>query len=241
MKRTLLVAFLSFLTLAGYAQVTTIHGTNTFIGIYGGVGVATRNNYDIGISGGFEFEKGIASKQSGDSRLGIGANLFYQSFSLLYDREQYDSRHGLGNAGVMDRVKAAYIFITPKFDVGIGRHQNTHGYITVGAGFKMSGFDTLRKWDHSLGNPGVGNYDSTLDMSKNLKSMALRFGAGFKEYIYLGNHWRFTITEDFGFLASPITSTGSPADPSRTQYSPPKGLNPVYLSIQIGIMHTKYR
>ncbi len=238
MKRTLLVAFLSFLSLSGFSQ-STIWGYNSFVGIYGGIGLAAAHNYDIGISGGFEYVKGIAAYKHGGTRFGLGADVFYQSFSLLYDREQDGARHGFGNAGAMVRHKSAYIFLTPKFDVGIGEHQNVHTYITAGVGFKMSGYDSLRKWDHSYTTSGVGNYDSSLDMSKNIKSMPLRFGFGFKEFIYLGSHWRFTITQDFSFLGSSITGTGGLSDPSRTKYTP-LSLNPFYFSLQIGIMRTRH-
>ncbi len=58
MKRIILIAFLFCLATQGYAQ------TNTFIGIYGGAGLASSYNYNAGISGGLDFLKGIGERTS---------------------------------------------------------------------------------------------------------------------------------------------------------------------------------
>jgi len=234
MKRILLVAFWSFWTLNAFSQEAADggDGNNTLFGLYAGAGCASSNNYNVGPSAGFEFLKGIPN------RTFIGADLFYQTFSLRYDNEENASRNGNGNAGAILKHLSSYIFVTPKFEYSLDRKQQIHGYVTIGAGFKMSGFDTLRKWDHSYGNPGINNYDSTIDLTKNINSMLLRVGVGLKEYLPLGKHWLFTFTEDFGFLPKSITKTGDYDAPARTQYSPHK-LNPCYISVQIGICHSK--
>jgi hypothetical protein len=230
MKRILLVVLLSFLAIPGFSQ---FHA-NTFIGLYGGAGCASKNNYNVAPSLGIAFLRGISTRYL------IGADLFYQTYSLYYDNEQNSAKHGSGNAGVILRHLSSYAFFTPKFEYAIGFNGHLHVYTTVGVGFKMSGYDTLQKWDHSYTSSGLGNYDSTLDMTKNLNSMLFRIGVGFKQYLKLGDHWRFVITEDFGFLPSGLTKTGDPDQPARTQYSPNK-LNPAYISLQIGISHTTNR
>jgi hypothetical protein len=229
MKRILLVAFLSFISIEGFSQ----SGTNTFWGLYIGAGCATANNYDVGPQIGFEYLKGLFN------RTALGADLFYQGYSLYYDNEQNSAKHGTGNAGVILRHASDFAFLTPKLEHGIGKKEWIHIYLTVGVGFKISGFDSLRKWDHSYGTGSVNNYDSSLDLSKNINSMVMRVGLGFKEYFYLGHHWHFTLTEDFGFLPSGLTKTGDLDAGGRTPYSPQK-LNPGYISILLGISHTKY-
>jgi hypothetical protein len=243
MKRTLLVVFLSVLALPGFCQnggTEFSHnkrkqeeGKNSLFGLYLGGGCATSNNYDIAPSAGIEFVKGMGQ------RTGLGFNLFYQGYSLYYDNEKNSAKHGTGIAGAILRHASSYVFVAPRVEYGIGRKQKIHFYANVGVGFKISGFDSLRKWDHSYNNPSVNNYDSSLDMSKNMNSMLMRVGVGFKEYFNLGKHWRFTLTQDFGFLPMGLTKTGDPYNASRTYYTPQK-LNPGYISLQLGIMHTKY-
>ncbi|MFI5196377.1 MAG: hypothetical protein ACHQD8_04745 [Chitinophagales bacterium] len=229
MKRILLVVFLSFLSFSGFSQ----EKSNTIISLYAGGGCATSNNYDVAPSVGFNFLKGIFH------RAFFGADVFYQTYALYYDNEQNSAKHGTGNAGVILRHASSFAFVTPKFEYGFGHTQCLKAYLSFGVGFKTGGFDSLRKWDHSYGTSSVNNYDSTLDLSKNINSMLFRVGVGFKEYLHLGHHWWFTFTEDFGFLPSGLTKTGDPDAPARTQYSPQK-LNPGYISLQIGITHTRF-
>jgi hypothetical protein len=230
MKRLLLAAFLSCFAVPGFSQ----EGTNTIFGLYGGAGMATSNNYNVAPSVGFSFIKGIHTRGF------LGADLFYQTFSLYYDNEAHGATHGAGTAGAIVRNASSYVFITPKLEYGFGRYQHVHIYGSVGAGFKVGGYDSLRKFDHSYSSTGnPNNYDSSLDQSKNMNSLLLRFSVGVKEYFSLGAHWRFTLTEDFGFIGSSLTKDDL-TNPSRTPYTP-RSLSPGYISLQIGIAHTKYR
>ncbi len=223
MKRIILIAFISFFAIKGTAQ------TATFIGLYGGGGLALSNNYDVGISGGLDFMKGVKN------RLSIGARLFYQGIGLVYDNEAYGAKKGIGNAGALLYNKSSYVFFTPKFDIGIRRLENVHFYATAGLGFNMGATESIRKWDNSYG-AAYGNYDSTLNTSTNITSMVMRLGVGLTEYVYTGRHWRLTFSEDFGFIPQNISSTASYDNPSRTQYYP-KSLNAQYFSLHIGLTH----
>jgi hypothetical protein len=241
MKRIILVAFLSFLAIRGLSQA--MPEKNNLFGFFAGGGVSTTYNYDAGISGGVSFDKELGSKDFGHHNY-IGGMLFYQGFNMLSDREQYGAKNGSGNAGVTLLNKSGYIFITPKFSHDFGRrgddfykHDFIKAYVDFGAGFKMSGTETLRKWDHDFG-ASYGDYDSVINTSKNMKSMVLRVGFGFTEYFHMGAHWMFTLTEDFGYVPGSITKTTDPKDPSRTYYTP-HSLTPTYFSVQIGIAHSK--
>ena len=233
MKRVLLITFLCFVALQGYSQAT-------IIGVYGGAGCATTNNYDVAPSGGLEFL--FAGHRGG--RIFIGFDLFYQNYSLYADREANAGKGGAGFAGTIDRFNASYAFLAPKFSYGLGRKQNVKVFIDCGIGYNISGYDSLRKWDYSYstvtGGTGPGQYDSVIGKSKNITKMLFRVGVGMTEYASLGKHWGLTFTEDFGFLTKPLTTTGSVTDPSRTQYSS-NGLQPGYISLQIGISHISWK
>lgn len=227
--RISMIIFLSFLSVPGFSQAK-----NTFVGLYGGGGVAATNNYDVALSGGFEYMKGISYRAC------IGATVFYQQYSLYYDNEANNEKNGHGFAGYTDRLKSAYIFVAPKFTYGIGKNQRIHFYLDAGIGFNMGGFDSVRKWDYSYDKFGVGNYDSVIDASANIRKMMVRVGFGFKEYIKLGGHWWFTITEDFGYIPKSLTTSTDLTQPwpTKTAYSP-RSLNPGYITLQIGFSHTK--
>jgi hypothetical protein len=55
----------------------------------------------------------------------------------------------------------------------------------------------------------------------------------------IGRRWRFTLTEDLGFLPGSLTKTSDYSDVSRTTYSPGK-LNPTYFSVRLGISRTRF-
>ena len=223
MKRIRLVGFLSFVVFCTHAQ------SSFFVGAYGGGGLVTSNNYNVSISGGIDFFMGL------NTHTGIGANLFYQGYNIFYDNEAYGAKGGTGNAGVTLLNQTGYVFITPKLVHDIDRRGVLKFNVNGGVGFKMSGTETMRKWDYSNGY-AYGNFDSTINSSKNINSMLIPVGFGFTEFISMKGHWSFTVSEDFGFIGSSVTKTSDVTDGSRTQYSPNK-LNPGCISLQIGIMH----
>jgi hypothetical protein len=226
MKRLILLAILCIFTGSAFAQ-------NTFISLYGGAGTSLKYSYDLGISGGLRFIK------IGNWRTSFGAQLFYQGYGFRYDKEDYAKTNGVSIAGVNILNKTNYICIAPTIGQFFGKHNNMEAYLNVGAGFKMSGNETMRKWDYTNGY-ATGNYDSTIDTSPNINSMIFRIGCGMVEYLHMGGHknWWFTFTEDFGFLTNSISKTTDVKDPSRTSYSPTNKINPGYISLQIGISHS---
>jgi len=226
MKRIILIAFLSIITSAGFAQ------RNAFIGVYGGGGLATSYNYDVAASGGIEYLFGLFN------RTAFGATVFYQKYGLAVDNEANGAKNGSGSAGLQLLHQSSYVFVAPKLIHGFGKGEFLNFFVNAGMGFNMGGTETVHKWDHSFG-AGVGNYDSVVTTTANINKMIFRVGVGFIEYLHLSNKWWFTITEDFGFLAQGLSSTGEVTDPSRTSYSPSK-LNPAFISLQIGITHSKY-
>jgi hypothetical protein len=227
MKSILLAFILSVSALNGYSQ------KNTIIGVFAGGGIASTSNYNVALSGGIDYAKGL------NLRSFIGVEVFYQQFSLLYDNEINSNRHAQGSEGEIIMHKTAYAFIAPKFRFCLGRRQNNHFYFSAGVGMNMGGYDSLRRFNTLSTPSGYKRFDTTYDMSKNINSMVLRIGVGCTQHLIMGNHWRFTFTEDFGFLPGSLTKTGGFEDVNRGPYSVGK-LNPTYASIRIGIAHTKF-
>jgi len=226
MKPILLALILLSSVFKGYSQ------KNNIVGVFAGGGIASSSNYNVALSGGLDIAKGL------NRRSFIGVEILYQQYSLLYDNEINSFRHATGSEGEIIMHKTAYAFVSPKFRFCLGRRQNNHFYFSAGIGMNMGGYDSLRRFS-TLSTPnGLKRYDTTLDMSKNINSMVLRIGVGCTQYLMMGNHWRFTFTEDFGFLPGSLTKTSNFEDVTRTQYSVGK-LNPTYASIRIGIAHTK--
>ncbi len=227
MKPFLLVVLLSFFAIGGYSQ------NNAIFGVFAGGGCATSNNYDVALSGGIDWAKGTSE------RTFLGAEVFYQQFSLLYDNEANSAKHGLGTSGEIIRHKSAYAFIAPKFRFCAGKKMHTHFYFAPGLGMNMGGYDSVRRFSRVYTTGGYVKSDTTLDMSANINSMILRMGVGITQYMPVGEHWRFTFTADFGFLPGSLTKTGDYEDVNRTSYSPSK-VNPGYVSFRIGIAHTRF-
>lgn len=227
MKFITLVVLISLFTSPAFSQ-----GTNKIIGFYGGGGLATSNNYDVAISGGITYDKGLFS------RTFLGVNIFYQGYALAFDNEAGSNKLGKGQAGVTVFNKSAYVFLAPQISIGIRETQNLKFYANAGIGYNMSGTETYRKWDYRYGSL-PGNYDSTINTTANINKMLYRVGFGMEEYLSLGNRWFMCLKEDFGFIVNNLSTSGDVDNPNRTVYSP-HSLNPGYISIQLGFSHTKY-
>lgn len=226
MKKLLLFVFVLVLAANSFGQ--------SLIGLFGGAGLATSNNYDVGVAYGLKYHKAVGQQTW------IGATLLSQGYSLYVDNEANSAKNHTGYAGSIERFKVGYIFVAPEFVHDLGHKGLIEWYLNIGVGFKMSGYDSLRKWDHSQDSLAATRFDSTLDMSKNINSMMLRVGTGFTEYLHMGRgNWWFTVTEDFGFVAGSLMKR-SEASPGMTPYSPQK-LSPGYVSVHIGIAHVKLR
>lgn len=227
-SRLLALILLSLSMYKGYSQ----NQKNTIIGLFAGGGVATTNNYNVALCGGLDFAKGL------NVRSMFGAQIFYQQFSLLYDQEINSNKHAQGSEGEIIMHKSAYAFITPKLMFSLGDRAINYFHVSAGIGINVGGYDSLRRfYTYSTPN-GYVRYDTTLDMSKNINSMVLRVGVGATQYLYMGRNWRFTLSEDVGFLPGSLTKTSSFEDVTRWPYSAGK-LNPTYISLRIGISHTK--
>lgn len=211
MKRLIITLLLALGTMPVFAV--------TFFQLWGGAGLATRYNYDIGLSSGVNFMTSAAF------RLGVGFSAFTQQYNIYYDKEN------LANRGGSIRHQSMYAFFSPLLDYHLRGHGYTHFYITAGAGFKMSATDSLHKWSRM----GSVSYDSTLGNAANANSMIVRVGMGLTHYFPFQHKRMFlTIGEDIGFLATKLSET---TDPTNALLNNNTGriYRPTYVSIRLGL------
>jgi hypothetical protein len=219
MKRFLLVILLSLGAYNGFS--------NSLISLWGGAGLATKYNYDMGVTGGFDFAHAVIN------RFGIGISAFTQQYNLYYDKELNEF------SGASIRHKSMYLFACPKLEYHIGRKGNTHFYLSGGAGFKMGVEDTMHKWAKTSYIPGSG-YDSLVDRSASVNSMVYRVGFGFTEFFSIKGHLSFTFTEDFGFLPSLISKSDEPNN-ATLHSNVNQFYRPTYFTLHIGICYNTRR
>ncbi len=216
MKRILLITLLVLSATKGFS--------NKFIYLWGGAGIATHNNYDMGLSYGTTFVTALFN------RVGVGGSVFSQQYNLYYDKELP------AITGATVRHKSSYLFVSPMVQFHLGNKVgSTHFYLTGGVGFKVGVKDTLRKF-YTATFPSTTNYsyDSLIDKSANINNMVTRIGFGFTEHFPVSKKFGICFSEDVGFLPSLISSTKVAGD-TKFNNNVNQLFRPTYISLRIGI------
>lgn len=213
MKRILLIILTSFCFSQGYS--------NSFYFGWDGIGFSTKYNYDLGMSYGAYYYRGVARG------LGLGTYEFYQTFNMYYSREVG------ATVGHALRSQIQYRFFSPMIVVQLKSSGQSQMYFTGGIGELQSNSVAIHeKWSHAT---WAGNtYDSSIDLSTKLNKYVVRMGFGFTQFQRLGGIFNMFINEDFGFVANPMT------DPSNISFAGVKTNTaqfymPTYVSLRIGI------
>ena len=213
MKRLLLLTFLCFCTIQGFS--------NGMFGIYGGAGLSTRYNYDLGLN------YGIMGYRAISYRAGLGASIFSQTYNMYYDKESNQT------VGTSIRNKSTYGFFSPLLIFDMRRYDGRYKfYVTGGVGYNIGGYDTLHKWNNS----GIigSSYDSVIDGSKNINKLVYRIGFGLMQFSSMGKHLTFCFNEDIGFLPALLSSTTNAAD-DRLKNNVSRFYKPTYITLRLGI------
>ncbi len=197
---------------------SAVHGfSQTYLQLWGGAGLATSGNYDMGISQGINFFKGVSW------RTAIGAQVAMQGYNIYYNKEVGEP------IGSSLRNKSTYLFVSPMIDFHLRKNGHTHAYLNAGVGFNMGAEDSLRRWSYT-----PGGFDSTYGSADNVKKMVVRIGMGLTHYIAARGKFRITVSEDVGFLATPISKTTDPTD-VRLYNNSLQFYKPMYISLRLGI------
>ncbi len=215
MKRILLIVLLVLGSYEGFS--------NSLVSLWAGAGLATRYNYDYGLSFGLDYTHALFY------RVGIGLSAFAQQYNLYYDKDNANVV-----AGSM-RNQSTYVFACPKLEYHLGKKGNIHFYLTGGAGFKMNATDTLRKWSKAAYSATPG-YDSMIDRSASMNSLVYRLGFGFTEYFPTRGHLSFTLGQDFGFLPGLISTSDDPSNAS-LHNNVNQFYKPTYITFRLGICY----
>ncbi len=215
MKRILLV----LLMLAGLNTANA----NSFYFAWNGFGMANRYNYDLGMSYGAYYYRGITKG------LALGTLEFYQTMNLYYGREVKSI------VGSSLRTDITYRFFSPMIVLQTGHTGQSQVYFTGGVGELQSGGEaTFSKWSRVPWSGPAGVYDSTIDFTEKLNKYVFRLGFGLAQYVRLGGNFHMFVNEDAGFLIRPM------ADMSGREFVAVKTnvaqfFQPTYLSLRIGI------
>lgn len=196
-------------------------GANSLTSLWYGVGHTGRYNYDLAPSYGLTYLKAVAKG------LIIGGSGFTQSFNLYYDQQNGNIK------GSSIRYMSSYAFICPTIQVHLNKSGSFHGYINGGVGMKMSGTDSLRKWEQPT-FVGAPSYDSSLDMSTKMNGMVYRVGVGVLRIFHIRKHLVLTMGADAGFLMNKLSETTNPND-ALLRANVDKFYKPTYFSFRIGL------
>lgn len=216
MKKTLLI-----LSLAATAFTS---GANSFTGVWGGGGLAKNNNFGLNTSGGLTYYFGIKYG------IGIGAMTTYQNYNLYYSDQANDA------VGTTVRLSGAYTFVSPMFVFHVVHSGQTQAYMNAGIGFGTGVTDSIHRWSGAEWASSLGKFDSSIDGSKTLKSMAYRVGFGMIHYYNLGGNWKLAISEDVGILPSALGSYSQEGN-MKLNSDMVKFFKPVIFSLRLGITY----
>jgi hypothetical protein len=204
---------------AGYGE--------SFTSLIAGGGLATANNYDIGLSYGFSYYKGIRNK------LAIGFEFLDQNYSLYRDKE-------INNVvGGTVSLKGDYMFFSPMVVVQLNRTGSIHGYVNAGIGIHGAGYTTLHTWDHTPW-PSTVAYDSVDDKEKDdFLQLTYRIGIGLVEYCNVRGKLHIFFGQDVGILPMSFQNKNE-NDSDPTEFRNFKGsmdefFRPTYISFRMGI------
>ena len=196
MKRIILLLLLSFFATQSYSQ-----------GLYGfeaGLGKATLKKSKI--TPAFE---GYYLKRFTRS-IYVGVSLFFERFSFTY----YNDKLTPGNVNYGDLLsfnkKCSYLFLTPKFDLGIGYRKYWHASFAFGPGLLLGGQQHSNRFEPFWTSPGAYGRDTvTFYTNYNIPLTQLQCRLGVSRRISTLAYWNIMFSLDYTYMPRHI-SVGPP-------------------------------
>ncbi len=220
MKRTLLFLSLCLIASLSFAQAS-------FLGVKSGVGFTTTNNSSLSPSFGAEYQI------SPFRHIYLGGSLFLEGYSFSLHDNTYEK---FGGQGYTLSQNSSYLFIAPKVDATVGRHEYFHFYISGGMGFLINGEQTITATTPRY--PGQGFFPGVVydtgNTSKNINHIIFRLSMGATQHIQVFPFMDLTCGEELGIIPTWISKNtyggyGDQAMDIKTNY----------VSLSIGLMYKR--
>ncbi len=141
----------------------------------------------------------------------VGAKLAWQrySFSYSYNKPTYA---GIETEGA--HTKANYLFLAPVLDMGIGKKQIVHAYVSPAAGYLLAGKQGINDFLY-------GSYNS----DDKIEKFMFRLNLGLEEHVWKNANWHLVLNEGLSLISTPVSTLPT----SKTD------VRPGYVYVQIGL------
>jgi hypothetical protein len=137
-----------------------------------------------------------------NKRLSLGCKLSFQQYVFIYSDNDSHSSYS-DNESI--NVNSNYIFVAPTFDVGLGKHQDIHCFISAAFGGFITGKQVTQI--HKVYNFGQFNsVDDTTNSTDPINKFLFRLNFGFQENGKLWKHIHITFTEGLCLGSSNMTA-----------------------------------
>jgi hypothetical protein len=213
MKRFILFIFCAALSFKGFSQ--------TEFGMYLGSGFTTSYN------NGNTPTVGILYQTSPLRHIYVGGALFYESYSIVRDDDEFAR---FGGPGYRIKQNSSYLFVTPRFDVSVGSREHLHGYFSLGPGFFLSGDQNISVTSVPAAGVRPGMIYDSSNSSKNLNHLLFRLSIGVTWHFSFDN-WDIIATPEWAIIPSWLsTNTYGYAGDAATN------IKTNYISVTLGLL-----
>ena len=188
MKPAILIILFSLFGIYSYSQ--------GMIGLQGGIGQTTSDQTNFHAKTPATF--GVQYLKIITPDISFGCSVFYEHYSLIYNNNDNSFQGTI----IQD---CAYLFLTPRIDIGIDHKQYVHWFLSLGPGILVSGSQTTSYGYYT--NSG-GNFNYTYESnntSDKINHFVFRIGTGITEHIRITKELHITFSEEFGFLPTAIS------------------------------------
>jgi hypothetical protein len=140
----------------------------------------------------------------------MGASLSFQRYSFVYT----DKSLTPGNVQFGDVLsiaqKCSYLFLTPKFDLGIGYRKYWHASVAFGPGILLGGQQYTDKYEPFWTAPAPYGKDTTTFITGNsIPVIRAQWRLGISRRITTFGFWNIMVSADYTYIPGNI-STGKP-------------------------------
>ena len=199
--------------------------SRTFAGAWYGAGYSLHDNYDLGVSYGLNFYKGVGNG------IGMGFTTFVQQLSLN-TTTSINNFNG-GTIGLTSK----YLVFAPMVVVNIGKSGHLSGYFNAGVCMYQDGYVNIHTWSN-VKWPQNSSYDTVQKGSSYLSTLTARLGIGLMQYYNMFGSFHVYINEDIGiFPVSLQNNLDSNPYIGNLKDNLNQFFSPTYISLRVGFAY----